>query len=676
MAGKTQVVAAAAVAGVVGAAWVGAGAYAGLQAEKELQALAQWGAGQALRVSKLHHERGLLSSQGTVDISWQPGCASAPGEDQPATLRVSYRLSHLPLPQGLVRAQWQAVPTGEGGAAFQAVFGSGASLQGEAAVGVNGAWRTDMQLPAVALQKSGEAVKIPPSKGYLSVDGAALGFGWTLEKVTARGNGEAIEMKDLVLALDLKNRHLGTGSVDLRVGAVSAGFGSMEGLGLRSETTEHGDRLDMSVTPTVRQITAAGRTVRDVAMELAIKGLDTKSVERLSTTFEDSCGFDSLTAQESNQARDALMTLLTRGFSLGIERLVAKADDGAVEGKLSIELTPAAVGSGVALAKQLKSSGMLKVSGKLVDDERKQMAVSSGFAVAEGDAVTARFDYADGLLKVNSRASDAGGFQQMLAMADERLHAAMSEPWRLARAPGRPSEEVPEAAPAAAPAAAPPADAQPAAMITEAPPAPAPVAAPAAPVAALADDSCASVTACLGASLQAARSEDVDALRRTASQIESLPKPDLGNRAVSRKLNDAGLVSLKQGANVEAAAQLRLALKKNPRDVEVAGNLGFALVRAGQPADAVDVLRNALVLDPRRSSTWTPLAEALALSGRPADAQAALWVAFQWSGNRDKSIAFYADRAEKESQPALATLYRNMSGWVSSGARPAVLASR
>jgi uncharacterized protein YdgA (DUF945 family) len=665
---QTKFVLAAVVAGVAGAGWVGAGAYAGLQAETALQALAQRGAGQTLRLSGLQHERGLLSSKGTVDLTWQPGCAGAPGEDAPATMRVSYTLSHLPMPGGMLRAHWQAAPTGEGAKAFQAVFGSGASLQGEAVAGLGGTWRTDMQLPAVALQKSGQAVQMPPSKGYLQVDGAALGLGWTLEKVTARGNGEALEMKDLVLAVDLKNRHLGTGTVELRVGTLSAGFGSLEGLSLKSEATEHGDRLDMSVTPTVKQVSAAGRTVRDVAMEMAIKGLDTQSVERLSSTFEASCGFDSLTAQESTQVRDAIMTVLSRGFSMGIERLVAKADDGAVDGKLSIELSPAAVGSGVALAKQLKSAGMLKVSGKLVDEQQKQMAVSTGFAVAEGDALTASFSYAEGLLKLNNRTADAGGFQQLLVMADERLHAAMSQPLRIARA----AEQAPEAAPAA--------EAEPVAMATEpaapaAPAAPPPVAA-LAPAVAQAEAGCAGLSACLGASLQAARSDDVEAVRRMAAQIEALPKPDLGNRAVSRKLNDAGLALLRQGAAAEAAAQLRLALKENPRDVEVAGNLGFALVRAGQPAEAAEVLRNALVLDPRRSSTWTPLAEALALSGRAADAQAALWVAFQWSGNRDKSLAFYADRAEKETQPALATLYRNMNSWASGGPRPALLASR
>ena len=95
-------------------------------------------------------------------------------------------------------------------------------------------------------------------------------------------------------------------------------------------------------------------------------------------------------------------------------------------------------------------------------------------------------------------------------------------------------------------------------------------------------------------------------------------------------------------------------------------------MKAGKAEEAVGVLTAALALDPRRSSTWTPLAEALALAGRKDESQAALWVAYQWSGNREKSLAFYSDRAEKEraSRPAISELYASVLGWVTDGRRP------
>ena len=81
---------------------------------------------------------------------------------------------------------------------------------------------------------------------------------------------------------------------------------------------------------------------------------------------------------------------------------------------------------------------------------------------------------------------------------------------------------------------------------------------------------------------------------------------------------------------------------------------------------AVDVLADALLLDPRRTSTWTPLGEALALSGYPEEAVACLWIGYQWSANRDKSLAFYTSQVEKQktSKPALAQAYESVLNWV------------
>jgi tetratricopeptide (TPR) repeat protein len=213
--------------------------------------------------------------------------------------------------------------------------------------------------------------------------------------------------------------------------------------------------------------------------------------------------------------------------------------------------------------------------------------------------------------------------------------------------------------PAAAPAEAAPAEAAPTAAPEPAPAAsPAPVAVPAQTSAA----DCNAVGPCVQQTLAAARKADIDTIRRVAGIVDALPKPDAGNRPVSRQLNTAGIDALKRDDVAEAVSRLRQALKENPRDVEIAGNLGFALVKAGQAQEAADVLQAALVLDPRRTSTWTPLAEAYALAGRADDAKAAMWVSFQWSANRDKSLAYYQDRVARETRAPLVALYTHMSG--------------
>lgn len=175
---------------------------------------------------------------------------------------------------------------------------------------------------------------------------------------------------------------------------------------------------------------------------------------------------------------------------------------------------------------------------------------------------------------------------------------------------------------------------------------------------------CVEAESCVKQSLSAAQKKDLDSVRLLACKIDGLPKPSLGNRPVSRKLNTAGLEALKADDYATAVQHLRNAYKENPRDVEIAGNLGYALMKAGSNDEAVQVLVSALKLDPRRASTWAPLAEALTLVGHKEDGLAALWISYQWSGNREKSLAFYADHAEKDraSRPAVAAMYSAMIG--------------
>ena len=177
-----------------------------------------------------------------------------------------------------------------------------------------------------------------------------------------------------------------------------------------------------------------------------------------------------------------------------------------------------------------------------------------------------------------------------------------------------------------------------------------------------ANNECKTVGTCVEQTLAAAQDADIDLVRKIATTLDSMPKPNLGNRPIARQLNQMGIEALKRDDLPVALAKLRQALAENPRDVEVAGNLGYAMVKSGKAAEAVEVLQAAVLIDPRRTSTWIPLAEAYALAGRREDARAALWVSFQWSANREKSLAFYQDRMVREARSPLQALYAHMVG--------------
>lgn len=280
---------------------------------------------------------------------------------------------------------------------------------------------------------------------------------------------------------------------------------------------------------------------------------------------------------------------------------------------------------------------------------------------------------------MNGKTFDATGVQNALAAMDEAVMAYINDerPTRMARqeapAPAPEVEEIEEVAEAEP---APPAPAQaPAPVVAQAMQAQpaAPAVAPAAPQA-----TCTDARSCTRASLQAAWREDLDGVRQLAAQIDALPKPPLGNKAQARKLNTQALDALQKGDATAAVALLQSALQENPRDVEIASNLGFALLKDQRAKEAVAVLSDALVLDPRRTSTWAPLGEALSQSGQPAEASAALWTAWQWSGNRERTLTAYQDKADREAtqRPSVAEVFRASASWVARGEHPSFRPSR
>ena len=651
------------VVGLAMAAWLGGSLLAANRVQKVLQGMqdsASKGDG-SLRITKLTHERGLLSSKGQADLALELGCSADSAATDVATLRVEYTMSHLILPTSLTRIDWQVTPLSETADDFKALFGTVSSLAGNGSVALDGSLRTDMALPQMSSQRSGSSFQVAPSKGYLAVNGAALAFGWKIDRIVARGGGQAVDARDIVIDLDLKNRYLGTGTARMGIENLSLSNGTLEGLALRSEANEKGDRLDVTVTPSVRRVKGNGVELSELAMEVGLKGLDTRSVETLSKMFEASCGFQNLTYDEGQKAQAAALKLMSRGLSVGIPKFGGKGTDGGISGDLMLELAEAKDGR-PSLAAQLKSRGRLEVTGSLLTPEQSETVLAMGIAVTKNKGLAASFDYAEGLLKINERTHNAASLLETLREADEKMSqvivgwsptksvkqvASKSSTVDPVTAPAEPARTVQvESAPAAAPVA------------------PVAVAAPAPPAAERsgATNDCTTVVICVQQTLAAARDADIDQVRKIATTLDSMPKPNLGNRPIARQLNQSGIEALKRDDLPVALDKLRQALTENPRDVEVAGNLGYAMVKSGQAVEAVEVLQAAVVIDPRRTSTWTPLAEAYALAGRREDARAALWVSFQWSSNREKSLSFYQDRMARETRPKLQALYSHMVG--------------
>jgi len=409
------------------AGWLGWGVATGFRAEASLQALKSEPqfAGGGLRIQKLNHDRGLLTSKGQAEVVFDPGCAVEQDADEALTLRVDYTMSHVILPGSMTRIDWQATAVGATAEEFKALFGATDLLTGSGVVGFDGVLRTQMALPQISMRRSGEVLQISPSKGFLSVQREAFSFGWKIDRLVSRGGGEAMEAKGIVVDLDLKNRYLGTGTARFDVEYLSLSEGTLEGLTLRSEALEKGDRLDMTVTPAIRKLKPGkGPELTDLSMQIAIKGLDTRSVETLAKLFESSCGMQSLTADEGRIAREATVKLLARGLAMGIPMISGTSADGRISAELMLELVESKDGK-PSLANQFKSKGRIEIAGALIPAEQRDMIVSEGLAAAKGTDLTAAFEYAEGLLKINDRTHDASGVLTALQAADQQLQTAV-----------------------------------------------------------------------------------------------------------------------------------------------------------------------------------------------------------------------------------------------------------
>lgn len=444
-----------AVIATLGAAWVGAGAYGAQLAERELRAMmAQASGREGVRLLNLEHERSLLSSRGTVELRLEDQCADS--GDAPLTARVSYSMHHLPLPGSLTRFEWTLTPSGAAGESFAKAFGNQTRLQGEGSVGLNGELRSSLALPELVVAGA-ESVRVAPSSGRIAWGQNTFALDWKTERIVLRGQGQALELQQLALAMDLTNRRLGAGTASLSIDKVSTGLGGAEGFRLAGEVLEKGDRLDMKFTPSLRALNVGGQSARDLVFEIGMTGVHAQSIETIGQVLGDTCGIEHATADETTRLRTALRTLMARGFTLGIARIAGTVGGGSLEGQLHVELKPTAGGDNapILLARVLRSQGQLTLKGEVVTAEQKQMAVAMGFATEVPGGLHASYEYAEGLLKANGRSFDAGNVQTALAHADQVLNAFLSSNEAVALALRQaPDDRPPTEAPAEAPIAA------------------------------------------------------------------------------------------------------------------------------------------------------------------------------------------------------------------------------
>ena len=447
---------------VVAAGWAGGSIYAGRIAAGELRDFAaRDAAASSMSIAAARHDTGLFSSAGSFEVRFDEHC-SEPGGVGRAALKVDYRVSHLLLPGSMMRFDWTAVPAGEIGALLAKATNNALRMDGQGTVSYAFEVASSLAMPALSLGSGQQAMSVSAGSGELKLARNALGIQWKTERIASRGAGKALEVLNLGLDVDLKDRARGTGSMALSIDRVGTGFGTAEGFRLVTAATERGDRTDVTITPSLRSLVAPGQKASDLSMQVSLRDIHTASLEAIQRIGSETCGFKSLKPEEEQKLRAAVRTALTGGLSLGIDGVKGTIGGGSLEGFLKVELKKAAAAvaattgepAAIDLAKLLGASGELVVKGNVVNAEQRQMAVGMGFATEVQGGLKAAFEYSEGLLKANGRVFDAGALQVALATADRRLNTFLGV--------SMPVQEAPNGGPLAALEAAPPADAAPA----------------------------------------------------------------------------------------------------------------------------------------------------------------------------------------------------------------------
>ncbi|WP_442762260.1 hypothetical protein [Malikia spinosa] len=181
---------------------------------------------------------------------------------------------------------------------------------------------------------------------------------------------------------------------------------------------------------------------------------------------------------------------------------------------------------------------------------------------------------------------------------------------------------------------------------------------------------CTDVLACVNAMLASAKVENLTAAMDVVRRIDGFQKPERGDRRTARKFNDEGLSALKQGRSLDAINLLTKARETDGLDEEILDNLVFAYAKNGSHAKAVAIASEGLGLNPRRASLWVNYSQANAEIGNQAAALQAMWLAWQFSPNKEKTLKFIEKKILDEKDAAMQSYYKASKAWLVENKKP------
>ena len=181
---------------------------------------------------------------------------------------------------------------------------------------------------------------------------------------------------------------------------------------------------------------------------------------------------------------------------------------------------------------------------------------------------------------------------------------------------------------------------------------------------------CSNLTTCIDVMLNAAKVENISIVLETAKRIESFEKPERGDRKIARRLNEQGLAAFKNDNKNEAITILTNARNTDKLDEEIISNLVYVYSENENYLKAIELAKEGFLLNPRRASLWLPYAESNQKAGNKSAALSAFWLAWQFSGNKEKMLESMEKKIADERNLKLKELYISGKSWVIDNKKP------
>jgi hypothetical protein len=388
------------------AVWLGASVYVGRSTEKFVSTITERNKpGAALRIVNVKHEQSLLSAKGSFDLQFADVSADAKDGTALYTAQATYKVSNLLLPDSAMRFDWHVKPAGPRAQALKDFFGQEFDLHGHGKLAYGGAARSSFSLPKLAVRQGRDSFDFSPLAGNIAWGAKTLAADFKLDRLTMRTAEYVLDVQGVNMQSEVSDRQKGIGSASLAVTKLSTKEFTAENFVLTSTTGEKDKRIDLTVHPKIASLDVAGQKLRDVSLEFAVTGMNSASVEALSAVGHDTNDFRMLTADEQSRVKQALRTLISDGFSIGIPTLAAKTDAGSVQGALKLEVLPAKAAK-FSTVDSIRASGQIDANGRVLDNKQRSLAMLFGLVVPTKEGLRASFELAGGSIKANGKTFD------------------------------------------------------------------------------------------------------------------------------------------------------------------------------------------------------------------------------------------------------------------------------